>query len=250
MINYNTGAAGHYHVGIEPGDTEQLRRIIEVHLPEAMNRFARKNRAYGDRGYPLGPAGQFPELKRKIDMLQALIWDRRESAGDFDNAKDLCEDFIGHMLMLLDCLALDRGEPERGGLSTDLVGNLEPVGWRERVVASTPSIDEEWAAHQIREAKGGAETWVDGSVVEPPGLTPQNTGEEPPSAAGRRLVATGNHALRVAFQGEARCPWRYHGGKDDGMRNQCVGLAGHERAVVDREREDYHINADLEAWQA
>lgn len=244
MINYNAGSAGHYHVGVEQGDTAQLRRIIERVLPSVMDRFALKNRQYGENEFELGAAGQFPEIWRKVKRLRALIWDGPRGGFDaFEDADEVIDDLVGHLLMLKDCLStglvenLERPEDPRGPAVT-----RRPDG---TVALSGPG--DQVVGHLIREAKDGPETWTDGHEsgdTHPADLLAQR---EP---LNRKGVAVDGHSIRVATTGEERCPWRFHGGKDDGMRNQCVGLAGHERAVVDRRREDFHINADMEAWPA
>lgn len=228
-------ARSHAHFIMDDGDHSQLRRIITEILPKVVQKFANKSVSYGDRGYPLGPAGQFPEVKRKVDMLQRLLWDQRGEAEAFDSADDLCDDLIGHLLMTKDCLAQQRaGYPK---------------------LDMPPMVTDDAAAHRIRESKGGPETWT-----EPPGVSAPYArgaavvGEVVRDTWGltRTLVQVGGHILRMARESEQRCQW-VEGATPNSADRQCVGIDGHGHHPVRVGRdttlaEDHHINDLMHAW--
>jgi hypothetical protein len=99
----------HYHVQVEMGkDTKQLVRIVVDILPDIIDRFARKNAQYGENKFELGAAGQFPEIWRKVKRLRALLWEERQGLEEFEDASEVIDDLIGHLLMLKDCITPQR----------------------------------------------------------------------------------------------------------------------------------------------
>lgn len=250
---------------IEDRDGEQLRRIIWDYLPEVLQKFAHKHRMYGENTFPLGAAGQFPEIDRKVRLLRMRIWDKQgDGSIQYDTNSEVIGDLIGHLLLLLDCL-------------------------------STPQPSDA-DAHRIREAKGGVETWVardeDGAVVQTPGVhrdesADYHTGERsrfsgmgvggssvkqyPPDFKGRSSYTVGEvvsdpaarygrimtqahgHIIRVAYEpDEKRCGWKRGNPDQSNGDNQCVGIEGHGKELIVvggyQVVESYHINKDLEAW--
>jgi hypothetical protein len=103
----NIGADGVEFV-LEGSDTNQLNRIIKNHLPAVMSKFARKNRHYGENEFPLGAAGQFPEIDRKVRLLKAQIWDHRAESCEVETVGEVIGDLIGHLLMLADCFEMGK----------------------------------------------------------------------------------------------------------------------------------------------
>jgi hypothetical protein len=274
MIMHYNRARTHAHFIMEEGDTEQLRRIVTRFLPKVIHRFSIKNRAYGENTFPLGLAGQFPEIDRKVRLLKAAIWDKRETATSIESAEETVGDLIGHLLMLLDCM-----EKQRTGLPQFTPPAMAP--------------GDNVAGHLIREAKGGPETWVDqgglsggfrvdvprGSALieEPTAATASHTETDadgvkryPPQFRGRHTFIVGSvvrdpegitrvlmtahgHTIRVANEArETRCGWQA-GEPGRSGDAQCVGIEGHGDPVdvggiTGLISEDYHINKELEAW--
>jgi hypothetical protein len=102
----NRSAENSVEFVIEDGDTDQLARILLNELPVMMSRFARKNKHYGENVFPLGAAGQFPEIDRKVRVLKAQIWDKRGSALDTETTDEVIGDLIGHLVMLAECIEM------------------------------------------------------------------------------------------------------------------------------------------------
>lgn len=272
MITLNS-SNGHYHATVEPGDTHQLSRILTKHLPQVMDRFARKNRQYGENPFELGAAGQFPEIWRKVNRLRALLWDGpRGGFTEFEDAEEVIGDMIGHLLMLLDCLDDSRTGGYKGpvppmAMTTNESGQVRPARVGDDVVG-----------HLIRESKAGPETWVDPGVGEndwsreqrlgavtssttetdddgvkryPVGFKGRHSylvGEvlKVPDGLGRLMMTAHGHTIRVAFNEEPRCGWRLGDPAQPSGDNQCVGIEGHGLDFA--RNENYHINKDLEAW--
>jgi hypothetical protein len=105
MITLHRGGS-HYHVQVENNDSEQLKRIVTVVLPEVIEKFAMKNAEYGDmgEGRSLGPRGEFVEINRKVGKIQTAIWDGHPEQLTSEKAEEVVQDIIGHCLMMLDML--------------------------------------------------------------------------------------------------------------------------------------------------
>ncbi len=84
--------------------TDEARYILDI-LPDVLGKFLRKNAQYAraQSGHDLGLKGIIPDINRKSAALITSVWDYGTSADmqDTDAARDICEDLIGHLLLMI-----------------------------------------------------------------------------------------------------------------------------------------------------
>ena len=98
-------------IDFEDEDSDQLKDIIAVILPAALNLFAAKNRGYKKtkRHRPsLGARGEFVEIERKVTKLELGIWDGDSDAFNSESREEVVNDLLGHCLLMLDAFASER----------------------------------------------------------------------------------------------------------------------------------------------
>lgn len=87
------------------GRTDEARAIVEDVLPRLMEKFLRKNAQYAraQTGHDLGLKGIIPDINRKTAALITAVWDGEGgiTGGDTDSARDIAEDLVGHLLLML-----------------------------------------------------------------------------------------------------------------------------------------------------
>jgi hypothetical protein len=92
-------------------ETDLARRIMEVHLPEAVDHFLGRNAEYGDDDdFDLGVSGQYVDISRKVQKLKRRWWDNEDVPEDAESDKVIVMELIGHLLMSLDYLAQEDGD--------------------------------------------------------------------------------------------------------------------------------------------
>lgn len=89
-----------------PGVTTALaRRVVDKHLPEALDHFLMRNAEYGDDDdFNLGVAGQYVDISRKVQKLKRRWWDDEHGVGNQESDKVIVMELIGHLLMAMDLL--------------------------------------------------------------------------------------------------------------------------------------------------
>lgn len=234
----------HYHVKVEEGDTEQLRRILVNELPFVIGHFARKNKQYGENAGVLGVRGQFADIWRKIGLLKTAMWDGEPERLQFEDVTEVIWDLIGHLLLTLDMLQQTSDKKDIEDLNRLKIVQYEEVPnfWTASEGGPLKTASPEVAAQLMREAKGGPETWVF---------------DYTPRFRNKILSSDQMHAIRLwepsaMDPNPSRCPW--HKGDGNKPENRCVGVEGHEshRDMQGKGRldETFHINGKQEAWQA
>lgn len=112
MVDY--GEHG-YNVDAE---TDLARRILRIHLPEAMEHFLKRNAEYGDdNDFNLGVAGQYVDISRKVQKLKRRWWDddERVISEHIESDKVIVMELIGHLLMSMDMLEVVYGSDREAG---------------------------------------------------------------------------------------------------------------------------------------
>lgn len=99
----------HWMLSSWPGvRTALARRIVDRHLPEALNHFLARNAEYGDdNDFDLGVKGQYVDISRKVQKLKRRWWDGQgdiEYGAGIESDKVVVMELIGHLLMSLDYL--------------------------------------------------------------------------------------------------------------------------------------------------
>ena len=186
-VMYDAANVTFYYV--QGSDTEQLHRILLHQLPDVMEKFAAKNAQYGENEFELGVAGQFPEIWRKVKLLQSRIWAVEEGPKPqewFDGNEDVISDLIGHLLMLLDCLQHYKGPQD--AQEQHYQGPIPPVEPFDK-----PAPPNYHPSYMV------AELWA--------------------TAGGWRLP--------IAPTDDQRCGW-YHGDRTTGANWRCLGYKDHE----------------------
>lgn len=96
------------HFSMWPGvKTALARRIVDQHLPEALDHFLKRNAEYGDDDdFNLGFRGQYVDISRKVQKLKRRWWDDNDDAyaEGAESSKVIVMELIGHLLMSLDYL--------------------------------------------------------------------------------------------------------------------------------------------------
>lgn len=90
--------------------TEQARAIFREVLPPVLERFVRKNADYGNTAAFLGARGQFADLNPKFWKLKKALWDGDKLLGE--SIEEICSDLVGHALLTIYFLALERSEKD------------------------------------------------------------------------------------------------------------------------------------------
>lgn len=84
--------------------TDEARYILDI-LPYILTKFLRKNAQYAraQTGHDLGLMGVIPDINRKSAALISAVWDGGTdwSGEDTDSAREIAEDLIGHLLLML-----------------------------------------------------------------------------------------------------------------------------------------------------
>lgn len=86
-------------------ETDLAKRIIEKHLPEAMDHFLMRNAEYGDDDdFNLGVRGQYVDISRKVQKLKRRWWggESEPDEGAGESTRVIVMELIGHLLMSLD----------------------------------------------------------------------------------------------------------------------------------------------------
>lgn len=231
------GKSGHLHLQCEPGDTDQLRRIVGIELPRVLAKFAAKNTQYGEASFDLGIRGQFADMHRKYVLLRKAMWDNPGEPLEFEPLEEILGDFIGHILMTLDMLSLDRNkifadtfldavlsEPE-----SELVAHGEDG---EEIARSFPANWKGRHTYQVRESVGG-----------------------------KLFTTCRGRALLAAGPTDPRCGV-YFGDNFGNSVQRCAGVAGHTNMEWDavthpdmpaNRSEDrpwgWHINDNYDMWR-
>lgn len=84
--------------------TEEAHLIVNTILPRLVEKFLRKNAQYAraQTGHDLGIKGIIPDINRKTAALITAVWDGGPiEGGDVDEAFDIAEDLVGHLLLML-----------------------------------------------------------------------------------------------------------------------------------------------------
>ena len=92
---------GTLRVDLDGSETQELRDIILVHIPEFLDLFVRKNKEYGENAQTLGPRGQFSDMYRKMIKLKTAMWDGEEEKLTSEGVDEILMDLIGHCLLTL-----------------------------------------------------------------------------------------------------------------------------------------------------
>lgn len=90
--------------------TEQARAIFQEVLPTVLERFVRKNADYGSTAAFLGAKGQFADINPKFWKLKRALWDGEPLIGE--SVEEILSDLVGHSLLSLYFLALERKEKD------------------------------------------------------------------------------------------------------------------------------------------
>lgn len=105
MTNISVGNIGspngNLSVDLDGSETQELRDILLVHIPEFLHLFIRKNKEYGENAQTLGPRGQFSDMYRKMIKLKTGMWDGEEEKLTSESVDEILMDLIGHCLLTL-----------------------------------------------------------------------------------------------------------------------------------------------------
>jgi hypothetical protein len=86
--------------------TALARRIVDRHLPRALEHFLQRNAEYGDDAeFELGIKGQYPDISRKVKKLKRRWWEDEEPKAGEESDETIVMELIGHLLMSLDYMA-------------------------------------------------------------------------------------------------------------------------------------------------
>ena len=106
--------------------TAMARRICTVWVPEWMKTFIAKNRKYRKVDNHLGARGVFPDVNRKVGILEARVWDGDEPSDGAESTVEVIDDLIGHLFLMRDMLIQEgTGEQPWDGSIGRLVTPLE-----------------------------------------------------------------------------------------------------------------------------
>lgn len=105
--------------------TSLARRIVTNYVPAWMSLFLKKNHKYRKVDDHLGARGVFPDVNRKVGILEARVWDGDEPLDGSESTVEVIDDLIGHLFLMRDFLVqqdyrdkqngeepVDFGEPE------------------------------------------------------------------------------------------------------------------------------------------
>lgn len=93
-----------FTINLPPELTAMAQFICEEILPEYLTYFVRKNIQYNQSdgqnvAEELGAAGQWGDIRRKVAMLKAPLWEHRTEPYEFDSVEELLRDLFGHTLL-------------------------------------------------------------------------------------------------------------------------------------------------------
>lgn len=113
--------------------TSMARRICTEYIPEFMNTFIVKNRKYRKVTNNLGAKGVFPDINRKVGIIEARVWDGdgEPDKGEGESTIEVIDDLIGHLLIMRDMLLQD-----------DLANKWDGTVGRVMVMPDGPSVIE------------------------------------------------------------------------------------------------------------
>lgn len=95
--------------------TELAGRIVNHHMPAALDHFLRRNEEYGDDDdFNLGSRGQYVDISRKVQKLKRRMWEGRPVKDGEESTRTVVMELIGHLLMTMDYLEEEDGVPEQG----------------------------------------------------------------------------------------------------------------------------------------
>jgi hypothetical protein len=89
--------------------TSMARRIVTDQLPAIISQFVAKNRKYRKVKDHLGARGVFPDVNRKVGIIEARVWDGdgEPDEGEGEGTIEVIDDLIGHLLIMRDMLLQD-----------------------------------------------------------------------------------------------------------------------------------------------
>lgn len=100
--------SGTPEINISNDCPQQVRDIIEHHLPVWLDLFQMKSREYGDAAFDLGARAQFVDMNRKFVKLRQGIWDGREDLLTTEGIDEILLDLIGHAFLTLEMRRRER----------------------------------------------------------------------------------------------------------------------------------------------
>jgi hypothetical protein len=104
----NVGRGDNFYdvvIDVDNGDTDQLKRIIQIEMPKWLELFSERNREYGSNKRSLGPKGEFVEINRKVGKLEIALWDGHPERLTSEKVDEVLQDIIGHCFLALDMLS-------------------------------------------------------------------------------------------------------------------------------------------------
>lgn len=84
--------------------TMMARRICTIYVPEWMKTFIAKNRKYRKVTNNLGAKGVYPDVNRKVGILEARVWDGDPTSDGAESTVEVIDDLIGHLFLMRDML--------------------------------------------------------------------------------------------------------------------------------------------------
>src|SRR5690348_7755251 len=85
------------HMNNEEFATAMARRICTIYVAEWMKNFIAKNRKYRKVTSSLGARGVYPDINRKVGILEARVWDGDEPTDGAESTVEVIDDLIGHL---------------------------------------------------------------------------------------------------------------------------------------------------------
>lgn len=82
--------------------TKVAKRILQQHLPKAMEHFLARNAEYGEEAHVLGIKGQYADINRKVIKLKRYLWDDVPVQPGAESIEMISQELIGHLLILID----------------------------------------------------------------------------------------------------------------------------------------------------
>lgn len=93
--------------------TGMARRICTIYVPEWMRTFIEKNRKYRKVDNHLGARGVYPDINRKVGILEARVWDGDEPTDGAESTVEVIDDLIGHLFLMRDMLLQEGASQKR-----------------------------------------------------------------------------------------------------------------------------------------
>lgn len=88
--------------------TPMARRVVTDYIPGFIAHFIEKNRKYAKVDNHLGARGVYPDVNRKVGILEDRVWSGNESPGE--STVEVIDDLIGHLFLMRDML-VQKGNP-------------------------------------------------------------------------------------------------------------------------------------------